>query len=476
MSNYRRRLLLTNQSETNLYLYGNSVQDGIPTPDAPIDIMSIENPTIKILGKNLLAFPYEITSNTYKNIKTTVNSDGSILLNGTGSNTEVFNLNLHWNNPIILPAGNYTIGGIISKNCYFVLYNGTTKKYSYTQSQNIQITLTEETQIKLCIQFVPGAILDNVLIKPFINKQEQYTGTWVPYYEENITINENTPFGKNWVANDVYNIDNWIQVGNGYGYYLNLPAGDYTASVEKKDNSNQFFYLQISTNDWSDYVTKHILKGTENNRVTITIEENTKCRFYTTNSAFANSVDSIQIEKSKYYTGYEPYVPPITVMHGIGDYKDHIYTKEGKVYFEQMVGVFENDNLADKFGTASSPRFYYYFEKPKNSIPSGITQTLQAQNPGLCNYFKYNPQLSENNTIFILTQSVIRAAFFTEDIEDVEDWVADKIISVIYPIVKQEPIEITGHLAEKILAIDKTKNIYFISENGIQGETEVIEE
>jgi hypothetical protein len=36
--------------------------------------------------------------------------------------------------------------------------------------------------------------------------------------------------------------------------------------------------------------------------------------------------------------------------------------------------------------------------------------------------------------------------------------------------------EITGHLADKILSIDKSKNITIYSDNGVYGNTEVIEE
>ena len=36
-----------------LNLYGESVQDGTPTPDAPIDIVSVENPVVRVTGNNL---------------------------------------------------------------------------------------------------------------------------------------------------------------------------------------------------------------------------------------------------------------------------------------------------------------------------------------------------------------------------------------------------------------------------------------
>lgn len=81
MSNFRRRLLLTNQTDKDLYLYGNSVQDGTPAPETPIDIMSLENPIIKTTGNNLFkpTIEGEIVS---AGITIRLNDDNSITLNG----------------------------------------------------------------------------------------------------------------------------------------------------------------------------------------------------------------------------------------------------------------------------------------------------------------------------------------------------------------------------------------------------------
>lgn len=139
--------------------------------------------TVKLYkqGKNLLPYPYEIPSSTYKGVKVTISKeDGSILLNGTSTSTAVYNLNLHWNNVLTLPAGKYTIGGIVSKDYYLVLQNVTDGGYKYTQTQNIEVTFTKETQIRLCLQFVPNAVINNVLVKPFIVRGSD-DGIWEPY-------------------------------------------------------------------------------------------------------------------------------------------------------------------------------------------------------------------------------------------------------------------------------------------------------
>lgn len=215
-----------------------------------------------------------------------------------------------------------------------------------------------------------------------------------------------------------------------------------------------------------------------NTRFTVDKSKYLYCDFrieVTANYNIENTLTSPMIQKGIVVGEFEKYKAPVTTMRGVGNYRDKIYTKDGKVYYEQMMGVFENDS-SDEFGMATRPTTYYYFQKPINALPAGLSQTLQRDNPGLCNYFKYDPQLSEANSNFIWTQNTaIRSAFKIENVENVEDWVADKTISTIYPIVKQEPIEITGPLAEQILNIDKDKNITIYSNNGIYGNIEIIQ-
>ena len=56
---YASNLGETNLSDSDkgkiqdMMLYGKSIQDGTPTPDNPIEIQSVVNPTIKVIGKNL---------------------------------------------------------------------------------------------------------------------------------------------------------------------------------------------------------------------------------------------------------------------------------------------------------------------------------------------------------------------------------------------------------------------------------------
>lgn len=66
-----------------LTMYGKSVQDGTPTPENPVEIVSVENPTVTVCGKNLLNATKKTT--TINGVTFTNNGDGTYTLNGTSS-------------------------------------------------------------------------------------------------------------------------------------------------------------------------------------------------------------------------------------------------------------------------------------------------------------------------------------------------------------------------------------------------------
>lgn len=66
----------------NLKLFGKSTQDGTPTPDAPIAIVSVENPMVAVFGKNLFNLPQMIE-------KPTSNYNYDLFTNTAGQSTPV---------------------------------------------------------------------------------------------------------------------------------------------------------------------------------------------------------------------------------------------------------------------------------------------------------------------------------------------------------------------------------------------------
>ena len=90
----------------NYEVYGNSEQDGTPTPESPVEIQSVGdlvtdteseyygkyNIPITVAGKNLIPYPYARTTTTINGVTFTDNGDGSITVDGTATANAVFYL------------------------------------------------------------------------------------------------------------------------------------------------------------------------------------------------------------------------------------------------------------------------------------------------------------------------------------------------------------------------------------------------
>lgn len=72
-----------------LKLFGKTTQNGTPTPDAPLEIKSVENPTVTVCGKNILK---PSGTKTQNGLTLTLNEDGTYTLSGTA--TGYANLNI----------------------------------------------------------------------------------------------------------------------------------------------------------------------------------------------------------------------------------------------------------------------------------------------------------------------------------------------------------------------------------------------
>ena len=77
---------------SEVVVYGKSVQDGTPTPDAPIEIQSVRNPNVTACGKNLAENKRKETV-TISGVTYTYIGDGKYSLSGTATGTNVIFLN-----------------------------------------------------------------------------------------------------------------------------------------------------------------------------------------------------------------------------------------------------------------------------------------------------------------------------------------------------------------------------------------------
>lgn len=79
-----------------IVIEGAAKQDGTPSPDNPVPIQVVENPTIQVRGKNLLQYPFAYSYGknpiSISGITYTDNGDGSILVEGTSTAISYYNL------------------------------------------------------------------------------------------------------------------------------------------------------------------------------------------------------------------------------------------------------------------------------------------------------------------------------------------------------------------------------------------------
>lgn len=66
-----------------LRIFGRSTQDGVPTPDSPVDIVSVVNPTVTVCGRNIIPYPYDEGAVTQNGMTLTPQADGGIAVTGT---------------------------------------------------------------------------------------------------------------------------------------------------------------------------------------------------------------------------------------------------------------------------------------------------------------------------------------------------------------------------------------------------------
>ena len=150
-----------------LTVYGRSTQDGTPTPDAPVPIVSAgDGGTIamKVTGKNLL--------NPCVDAHVTVTSEG-LILDGTILQHIMFTVRL--------PAGTYTFGDFTQK--IFV------HSYINKIDTNIKDVHTRViTDADIVMLYIAKGTYSNELVKPYIVPGKAEPQSYEPYREQLLTL------------------------------------------------------------------------------------------------------------------------------------------------------------------------------------------------------------------------------------------------------------------------------------------------
>ena len=157
----------------NYEVYGNSVQDGTPTPESPVEIQSVGD-----LTKNLLPYPYYDTTKTINGITFTDNGDGTITVDGTATADTRFYCRSS-SDKITISPGTYTISGCPDGGSSTTYYIGGFAYNAFSSGKTFSVANTTSDWFYIMIK--SGATADNLVFKPQL--------------EEGSTATEYEPYG-----------------------------------------------------------------------------------------------------------------------------------------------------------------------------------------------------------------------------------------------------------------------------------------
>ena len=161
-------------------VYGNSVQDGTPTPESPVEIQSVGDLTTK----NLLPYPYSDTTKTINGVTFTDNGDGSITANGTATADTRFYCRSA-SDKITISPGTYTMSGCPDGGNSTTYYIGGFAYNAFSFGQTFSVANTTSDWFYIMIK--SGITVNNVVFKPQL--EEGSTATeYEPYHKYDIPI------------------------------------------------------------------------------------------------------------------------------------------------------------------------------------------------------------------------------------------------------------------------------------------------
>lgn len=196
-----------------LTVYGKSTQDGTPTPDAPVPIVSAGDGgsvAVKVTGANMLEGTKPGVKSTANGITYTTYENGVLI---TGTATKTFNIALHEDTIHRLTHGIYylTTRGLSPSVMLNFFYIG---KFS-SDVQNQKVMLTRDANFSLQLQILEGASL-NATVQVSLTRDK--STAYSPYREQLLTLptpnglpgipvtsggNYTDPQGQQWVCDEV---------------------------------------------------------------------------------------------------------------------------------------------------------------------------------------------------------------------------------------------------------------------------------
>lgn len=280
-----------------------------PSPDYPQEIKSVVNPTVKIVGKNLLNPTLQTT--TRNGVTCTANGDGTYTLNGTATTITTFDIAQDVSCSSFRLVG-CPVGGVHDAS-YELQARTNNLIYGYDTGDGKNIKADENFFIRIRIN--TGINCNNLLFKPMIVDASLYPDAtyddFEPYKEQTVTL----PYTLN--AIPVSSGGNVTIDGQQYvADYVDVEREKLVRMVDssKLDNTQSI----VNKTEW-------LLA--ESQEIDLTTEEITAFKALTTYYPTTNiSVNSEQLD------GYTAFNYPISMANGwnyvkkqLNDNRDYIY-------------------------------------------------------------------------------------------------------------------------------------------------------
>lgn len=320
LSNKITKFYASNQGETHItdsdngkiqdmMLYGKQSQDGTPTPENPVEIKSVVNPTVKVCGKNLLNATLQTT--TVNGVTCTANGDGTYTLNGTATTITTFDIAQDVSCSSFRLVG-CPVGGAHDAS-YELQARTNNLIYGYDTGDGKNIKADKNFFIRIRIN--TGINCNNLLFKPMIVDASLYPDAtyddFEPYHKQTVTL----PYTLNAIpvsAGGNVTIDGQQYIAD----YVDVERGKLIRMVDssKLDNTQSI----VNKTEW-------LLA--ESQEIDLTTEEITAFKALTTYYPTTNiSVNSEQLD------GYTAFNYPISMANGwnyvkkqLNDNRDYIY-------------------------------------------------------------------------------------------------------------------------------------------------------
>lgn len=282
----------------------------MPTPENPVEIKSVVNPTVKIVGKNLLNPTLQTT--TRNGVTCTANGDGTYTLNGTATTITTFDIAQDVSCSSFRLVG-CPVGGVHDAS-YELQARTNNLIYGYDTGDGKNIKADENFFIRIRIN--AGTTCNNLIFKPMIVDAEKYPDATYDDFEPYKPIQTVTlPYTLN--AIPVESGGNVTIDGQQYiADYVDVERGKLVRMVDssKLDNTQSI----VNKTEW-------LLA--ESQEIDLTTEEITAFKALTTYYPTTNiSVNSEQLD------GYTAFNYPISMANGwnyvkkqLNDNRDYIY-------------------------------------------------------------------------------------------------------------------------------------------------------